>query len=69
MPFSLAMSMSMVVKLFECRIDAAVANGVRWWACSVLVAAVLYFPEQDADLEVLGSGRSVGLVEDEANTL
>jgi hypothetical protein len=35
----------------------------------VAVAAVSHFPELDADLEVLGSGHSAGLKEDEVDTL
>jgi hypothetical protein len=34
-----------------------------------LVAAVSHFPKQDTELEALGSGRSVGLTEDEADAL
>jgi alanine dehydrogenase len=55
---SLATSMSMVAERLEGQIGAATANGVRWGSCSVLVAAVSHFLELDADLEVLGSGRS-----------
>jgi hypothetical protein len=35
----------------------------------LLVAAVLHFPELDVELEMLGSGRNVGLTEDEVYTL
>jgi hypothetical protein len=35
----------------------------------VLVAAVLHFPELDADLEVLGSKHSAGLIDDEVDAL
>jgi hypothetical protein len=50
--------MSMVAERLEGQIGAVTANGVRWGSCSVLVAAVSHFLELDADLEVLGSGRS-----------
>jgi hypothetical protein len=50
-------------------IDAVAANGVRWAACSTLVAAVSHFSVLDTELEVPGSERSVGLAEDEVDAL
>jgi hypothetical protein len=35
----------------------------------VLVAAVLHFPELEADMEVLGLGCNAGLIEDEVCAL
>jgi hypothetical protein len=58
---SLVTSMSVVAEQLEGRIDIAAANGFRWGSRSALVAAVLHFRELDADLEVLGSRRNVGL--------
>jgi hypothetical protein len=63
-PSSLAASMSMTVELFEGWIDAAVANGVRCGSRSMLVAAVLHFPELKTKLEVLGSRRNADLRKD-----
>jgi hypothetical protein len=45
------------------------ANGVCWGSHSTLVAAMSHFLELKTDLEVLGSGRSVDLTEDEAYAL
>jgi hypothetical protein len=47
----------------------AVSNGVRWGACSALVAAMSHFPELKIELEVLGFGCSTNLTEDEAGAL
>jgi hypothetical protein len=44
-------------------------NGVCWGSHSALVVAVSHFPDLDADLEVLGSGHSAGLIEDEVDAL
>jgi hypothetical protein len=68
-PSALVMSMFTAVELLESQIKAGAANRVCWGACSILVAVVLHFPELDADLEVLGSRRNVGLMEDEADAL
>jgi hypothetical protein len=68
-PSSLATSMSTVAELLERRIDAMAANGVHWGSCSVLVAAMLHFPELKTKLEVLGSRRNVDLTKDEADAL
>jgi hypothetical protein len=66
---SLATSISAVVEWLKGRIDAATANRVRWGSCSALVAVVSHFPEPDADLEVLGSGRNAGLTEGEVDAV
>jgi hypothetical protein len=57
------------MELLKSCIDAATANGVRWGSRSTLVAAVLHFSKLKTKLEVLGSGRSVDLIEDEAVAL
>jgi hypothetical protein len=64
-----AMSMSTVAELLEGQIDTVAANVVRWGSHSALVATVSHFPELDTDLEVLGSGHSVGLTMDEMDAL
>jgi hypothetical protein len=68
-PSSPAASMSMAVELLKDRIGATTANGFRWGSRSALVAAVSHFSELKIDLEVLKSGRSADLIEDEANAL
>jgi hypothetical protein len=68
-PSSLAAYMSTVAELLEGRVYAAAANGVRWGSRSALVAAVSHFLELKTELELLGSGHSVDLTEDEADTL
>jgi hypothetical protein len=50
-PSSLAASMSMAAELLEGQIEAATTNGVSWGSRSVLVTAVLHFPELKAKLE------------------
>jgi hypothetical protein len=66
---SLEASMSTVAELLEGQIDVAAANRVHWGSCSALVIAVSHFPELKAELEVLGSGHSADLTEDEADAL
>jgi hypothetical protein len=61
--------MSAVAELLEGPIDTVAAYGVRWESRSALVAAISHFLELDVDLEVLGSGRSMGLTEDEVDAL
>jgi hypothetical protein len=61
--------MSVVAGLLGNQIDAVAANGVHWGSRSALVVAVSHFLELDADLEVLGSGHCVGLVDDEVDAL
>jgi hypothetical protein len=68
-PLSLAASVSMTSELLEDQIDATTANGVCWGSCSTLVAIVSHFQELKTDLEVLRSGRSTDVTEDEADAL
>jgi hypothetical protein len=65
----LVTSMSLVAEWLEGQIDATAANGVHWGSRSVLVAAVLHFPELEADMKVLGLGRNAGLIEDKVCAL
>jgi hypothetical protein len=66
---SLTTSMSTAAELLEGQIDATTANRVCWESRSMLVAAVSHFPKLKTELEVLGSGRSADLIEDEADAL
>jgi hypothetical protein len=68
-PSFLAASMATVAELLEGQIDVASANRVRWGSHSTLVAAVSHFLELKTELEVLGSGHSVDLIEDEADAM
>jgi hypothetical protein len=61
--------MSAVAELLESWIDVVTANGVHWGYCSALVAVVSHFLELNADLEVIGSRCSAGLIEDEVDAL
>jgi hypothetical protein len=65
----LATFMSVIAERLEGQIDATTANGVCWGSRSTLVATVLHFPELDIDLEVLGSGSNVSLIEGEVDAL
>jgi hypothetical protein len=49
--------------------DCVATNGVCWGVRSTLVAAVSLFPKLDAELEVLWSGCSAGLMEDKVDAL
>jgi hypothetical protein len=66
---SLAASLSTVVELLEGRVDAVTTNRVRWGTRSVLVTALSHFPEPEAELELLGSGRNAVLMEDHVDAL
>jgi hypothetical protein len=66
-PSSLVASLSSVVELLEGYIDATPANGVRWGTWSVLAATLSHFSE--LGLELLGSGRSADLTEDQVDAL
>jgi hypothetical protein len=68
-PSSLAASMSMAAELLKGRIDTAAANGVYCGSRSTLVTAVLHFLELKTELEVLRSGCSADLIEDEVDVL
>jgi hypothetical protein len=60
----LVASLSVVVELLEGRVDAAITNGVCWGIRSALVATLSYFPELDAELELVGSERNADLTAD-----
>jgi hypothetical protein len=66
---SLVASLSKVAELLEGRVDIMGTNGVCWGAQSTLVAVLLHFPELKTELGLLGSGRNMNLIEDEANAL
>jgi hypothetical protein len=51
------------------QIYIAATNRVHWGSHSVLVVTVSHFLELDADLEVLGFGGSVGLIDDEVDAI
>jgi hypothetical protein len=68
-PSSLAASLSVMVKLLEGPIDTVTNNGVRWGTPSALVTTLSHFPELKSKLELLGSGRNVGLTDDQADAL
>jgi hypothetical protein len=68
-PSSLATSVPAVAELLGNHINAVATNGVRWGSRSVLVAVMSHFSELDTNLEVLGSSRSVGLIDDEIDAL
>jgi UDP-N-acetylenolpyruvoylglucosamine reductase len=59
----------MVAELLEGRVDAEAANSVRLGTRSALVAALLHFSELETELELLGSGRNVALIEDQVDAL
>jgi hypothetical protein len=66
---SLAVSLSTVVELLEGWVDVVTTNRVRWGTRSVLVTALSHFPEPEAELELLGSGRNAVLMEDRVDAL
>jgi hypothetical protein len=66
---SLAASLSLVAELLEGRIDTMVINGVRWETRSALVATLSHFLELKSELELLGSGQNVDLIDDQADGL
>jgi hypothetical protein len=68
-PSSLVMSLSMAAKMVEGRINNAGANGVRWGTRPVLVTALSHFPELKSELELLRSGQSVDLSDDQVDAL
>jgi hypothetical protein len=63
-PSSLAASLSTVAEMLEGHVDVMAAKGVCWGTRSELVVTLLHFPELEAELEVLGSGRNADLMED-----
>jgi hypothetical protein len=68
-PSSLATSISAAAELLEDQVDAAATNKLHWGSHFVLVAAMSHFPKLDANLEVLESGCSAGLVEGKVDAL
>jgi hypothetical protein len=64
-PSSLAASLSPAAELLEGHIDTTTTNRVRWGTRFTLVAALLHFPELEAELELLRSVRNVDLMEDQ----
>jgi hypothetical protein len=66
---SLAKCMSAAVELLEGRIDVVATNRVCWGSRFALATAVSHFLELNTKLEMLGSGCSVDLTEDEADAL
>jgi UDP-N-acetylenolpyruvoylglucosamine reductase len=59
----------MAAELLEGRVDAEAANSVHLGTRSALVAALLHFSELETELELLGSGRNVALIEDQVDAL
>jgi hypothetical protein len=57
------------VELLEGQVDAAAANGIHWGTQSFLVAALSYFLELEAKLELLRSGRNAAQTEDQVDAL
>jgi hypothetical protein len=68
-PSSLATSISTTGELLKGRINATAAKGVCWGSHSVMVATVLHFAALRSELELLGSGRTTDLTEDQADAL
>jgi hypothetical protein len=68
-PSSLVTSLSTAAELLNGRVDAAAANGVRWWTWSALFAALLHFPKLETELEMLGSVGNADLMEDQVDAL
>jgi hypothetical protein len=66
---SLAVSLPSVVELLDGRIDVVAANGARWGTRLALVANLSHFLELGVELELLGSGRSTDLTEDQVDAL
>jgi hypothetical protein len=64
-PSSLAASLSPTAELLEGHIDTMTTNRVHWGTRFALVAALLHFPELEAELELLRSVRNVDLMEDQ----
>jgi hypothetical protein len=68
-PSSPVASMSAVAEPLKGRIDAAAASRAHWGSHSAVGAVMSHFLELEAELEVLGSGRSTDLTEDETDAL
>jgi hypothetical protein len=65
----LAAVVSSVVKLLEDRIITATTNRVRWGTWSTLAVTLSHFLELWTELELLGSGRNVDLMNDPMDAL
>jgi hypothetical protein len=68
-PSSLAASLSRAVEQLEGRVDVMATNRVHWGTRSALVTALSYFPELDAELELLRSGCNADVTEDQVDAL
>jgi hypothetical protein len=68
-PLEVAQSLSLSPELTEARVDAAAFNGVQWGNELVLTVALLYFPELEVELDLLGSSYNADLSSDEMETL
>ena len=68
-PSSLPAALESVADAVENRLDAAATNGVRWGTRSSLVVTLSHFPELEAELELLGSGRDAETSEAELDRL
>jgi hypothetical protein len=66
---SLAASLSSVVDLIEGRVDVLAANGVHLGARLALAASLSHFPKSGPELELLGSGHNVDLIEGQLDAL
>jgi hypothetical protein len=58
-----------IAELIMDRINADAANGVRWGTWTTLVAALSHFPKLGTEMELLGSGRKVNLMENQVDAL
>jgi hypothetical protein len=66
---SLATSLSSAVEQIKDCIIATATNGVCWGTQSMLVATLSHFPELGTELELLGSGCSMDLMEGQVDAL
>jgi hypothetical protein len=66
---SLAASISTVTELLKGQISTATTDGVCWESHFMLFATVSHFPVLMTEPEVLRSGCSADLIEDEADAL
>jgi hypothetical protein len=66
---SLAVSLSSVVDSIEGRVDVLAANGVHLGARLALAASLSHFPKLGPELELLGSGHNVDLIEGQLDAL
>lgn len=66
---SLPAALESAMGVVEDRLDAAASSGVRWGTRSALVVALSHFPELEAELELLGSGRNAEVPDAELERL